>query len=105
MNCGPENKCAGFGAQHVSHRAIHHSLRGSTGAARSNDGPTREAARDFLHVLLRVTAVDAEGMQLHQLACVIFVDAASLLLLLRSLLLRVVTHSQVTQRILLSVRP
>src|SRR5438128_7611074 len=37
--------------------------------------PTRKATRDFLHVLLRITAVDAERMQLHQLARVIFVEA------------------------------
>src|SRR5438874_10686266 len=40
------------------------------------DGPSRKAARDFLHVLLRVAAVNAERVQLHQLARVIFIEAA-----------------------------
>ena len=36
-------------------------------------GPAGEAAGDFHHVALRVAAVDAEGVQLHQLAGVILV--------------------------------
>ncbi len=40
--------------------------------------PARKAARDFLHVLLSVAAIDAERMQLHDLAGVILVDAAFL---------------------------
>ena len=38
--------------------------------------PSRKATRDFLHVFLRVTAVDAERVQLHQLARIVFVEAA-----------------------------
>ncbi len=41
--------------------------------------PAGEAARDFLHIFLRVTAVDAEGVEFHDFARVIFVDAADLL--------------------------
>ena len=40
------------------------------------DRPAGERARDFLDVLLRVAAVDAERVQLHQLAGVVLVDAA-----------------------------
>src|SRR5258708_5155934 len=62
-------------------------------AARLKDGPTGEATRYFLHVLLRVSAINTERMQLHQFARVVFINAASLLLLLlRSLLLRVIAH-------------
>ena len=43
------------------------------------DAPAGEAAGDFLHVLLRVAAVDAERVQFHDLAGVVFVDAADLL--------------------------
>src|ERR1051326_6054625 len=50
-------------------------------AARLKDRPTGKAARHFLAVLLRVTTVDAERVQFHQLARVVLVDAASLLLL------------------------
>ena len=42
-------------------------------ALRFLHGPAGEAARDFHHVLLRVAAVDAEGVQLQQLARVVFV--------------------------------
>src|SRR5687767_15060334 len=34
-------------------------------AARPKDGPTREASRNFRHVLLRVTTVGAECVQFH----------------------------------------
>src|SRR5207253_7071356 len=40
------------------------------------NGPATEATRDFLYVLLCVSAVDAERVQLHQLARIIFVEAA-----------------------------
>src|SRR2546421_5598956 len=40
------------------------------------DGPTAEATRDFLYVLLRVSAIDTERVQLHQLAGIIFIKAA-----------------------------
>ena len=44
--------------------------------ARLANGPAREAARHFRDVLLRVAAVDAERVQLHQLARVVFVQPA-----------------------------
>src|SRR5437879_13888480 len=42
------------------------------------NGPAGEAARHFDDVLLRISAIDAERMKLHQLAAVIFVQAALL---------------------------
>src|SRR5205814_8433795 len=41
--------------------------------------PTREAAGNFGDVFLRVAAVDAERVQLHQLPGVVLVEAARLL--------------------------
>src|SRR5262249_60526355 len=38
------------------------------------DRPPREGARDLGHVLLRVAAVHAERVQLHQLAAVVLVE-------------------------------
>ena len=46
--------------------------------ARSTDGPAGENLRELLHVLLRVAAVDAERVQLEQLARVVFVQPALL---------------------------
>src|SRR6266567_8431676 len=40
------------------------------------NGPAGETARNFLHVLLRVSAIHAHRVQLHQFARVIFVEAA-----------------------------
>ena len=40
------------------------------------DGPAGEAARHFDDILLRVAAVHAEGVQLHQLARVVLIQAA-----------------------------
>ena len=40
------------------------------------DADAGEHARELLHVLLRVAAVHAEGVQLHQLARVVLVDMA-----------------------------
>src|ERR1051325_25745 len=49
-------------------------------------GPTREAAGDFLHVLLSVAAFDPQRVKLHQLARVVLVDARlAFLELLRNL--------------------
>jgi len=49
---------------------------GESGAAlRPLDAPAGEDARDVDDVLLRVAAIDAERVQLEQLACVVFVDA------------------------------
>ena len=45
-------------------------------ASQAVDRPSGETARDFLHVLLGVTAIHAEGVQLHDFAGVILVDAA-----------------------------
>src|SRR6266542_1745353 len=44
--------------------------------ARVADRPSGEASRHFLHVFLRVTSVNAERVQLHDLARVIFVQPA-----------------------------
>src|SRR5207237_328728 len=44
------------------------------------DGPARERASDFDDVLLRVTAVNAQRVQLQQLAPVVLVETALLLL-------------------------
>src|SRR5262245_23480772 len=40
------------------------------------NGPAAEASRYFLHILLRVSAVDSERMQFHQLARVVFVQTS-----------------------------
>src|SRR5437870_11453976 len=42
------------------------------------DRPSREHARDFRDISLRVAAVDAQGVQLHQLATVVFIQSAPL---------------------------
>src|SRR5207237_6820807 len=42
---------------------------------RALDRPAREGARDLGNVLLRVATVDAERVQLHQLAAVVLVEA------------------------------
>src|ERR1700747_2898457 len=49
--------------------------------ARFFDGPSSKAAGDFGYVLLGVAAVNPEGVQLHQLASIIFVQTAVLLFL------------------------
>ena len=49
-------------------------------AARLHNRPAGEAARDLLNVLLRVAAFDAQRVQLHQLARVVFIDAGLALL-------------------------
>src|SRR5215213_4633368 len=49
-------------------------------ATRLEDGPTRKTTRHFLHIFLSVTTIDSERVQFHQLACVVLVDAATLLL-------------------------
>ena len=46
---------------------------------RLSDGPPGETAGYFDDVLLRVSAIDAQSVQLHQLARVVFVQAARLL--------------------------
>src|SRR5439155_10649761 len=48
------------------------------GVARTVDRPARERARHLGDVLLRVAAVDAERVQLHQLARVVLVEAGAL---------------------------
>ena len=47
-----------------------------SGSARTFDAPARKCARNLLHVLLRVTAVHTHGVQFHQFAGVVLVDAA-----------------------------
>ena len=44
--------------------------------ARLENGPAGEAARHLRYILLRITAVHAERVQLHQLAAVVFIQAA-----------------------------
>src|ERR1051325_6827989 len=44
------------------------------------DRPAGKGARDVDHVLLRVTGVDAERVELEELAAVVLVEAARLLL-------------------------
>src|SRR5262245_52648598 len=46
--------------------------------------PAREGTRDFRHVLLRIPAVDAERVQLHQLAAVVLVQPFASVLALGS---------------------
>src|SRR5215470_13685743 len=41
------------------------------------NGPTGKAAGDFLNVLLDITAVDAKGMEFHQLASIILIQPAA----------------------------
>jgi len=57
----------------------HHGLRlpGGGGQQRRAEGPAGEDTRQRRDVSLRVAAVDAERVQLHQLACVVFVEAAA----------------------------
>src|SRR5688572_17499415 len=68
-------------------------------ATRLKDGPTCKATRNFLHVFLRVTTVDTERVQFHQLARVVFVDTAARLLKrrvhhhLRTAAARIRTHA------------
>src|SRR5437879_12176845 len=45
------------------------------------DRPSRERARDFRDISLRVAAVDAQGVQLPQLATVVFIQLATPLVL------------------------
>ena len=52
----------------------------SAAEPRVGDRPARERPRNFLHILLRVAAVDAERVQFHQLARVVLVDAPAALL-------------------------
>src|SRR6476646_10943634 len=49
------------------------------------DGPPGKAPRHLRHILLRVTAINTERVQLHQLASVIFIQPAFVLLFLLSL--------------------
>src|SRR5262245_9662738 len=57
-----------------------HRIHRRSTAARLEDGPAGKTARDFLNVLLCVTAVNAECVQFHELARVVLIDPASLLL-------------------------
>ena len=50
-------------------------------APRLANGPAGESIGHFDHVLLRVARIDADGVQLHHFAAVVFVQAALLLLL------------------------
>src|SRR5438093_12148258 len=46
-------------------------------ALQPSNSPASEATRDFLHVFLRVTAVDAQRVEFHQLARVLLVETVS----------------------------
>src|SRR6185369_12853165 len=74
MHARVEEERTGISATGFTHHRIH----GRSATARLKDGPASKAARYFLHVFLCVTAIDAECVQLHQLARVVFIDAASL---------------------------
>src|SRR5215204_5133514 len=76
VRAGIEEERAGVSPSGFAHQCVH----GSATAAWLKDGPTGEATRYFLHVFLYIAAVNAERMQFHQLARVVFVNAASLLL-------------------------
>ena len=39
--------------------------------------PAGERAREFVHILLRIAAVNSDGMQLHDLAGIVLVDVAA----------------------------
>ena len=71
MHAGPINERAGLCAQHLRQPRINHRLGRGTCTARRDDRPSRKAARNFLHVLLGVAAIDAERVQLHQFARVV----------------------------------
>src|SRR5262249_1997675 len=73
----------GLAAARFDHVAEHDFLAGIVEARiepeaaakpRVLDRPPREGARDLGHVLLRVAAVHAERVQLHQLAAVVLVE-------------------------------
>src|SRR4051812_9481339 len=51
--------------------------------ARRSNGPASKASRYFDNVLLRVAAVDAKRVKLHQLARVVFIQSAFHTLLIR----------------------
>ncbi len=56
-------------------RIVHSRLEAEAATlARTGNGPTGKAPRHGDHVVLRVAAVDAERVQLHQLATVVLVD-------------------------------
>src|SRR5665213_3793022 len=51
-------------------------------ASRRANRPASEALGHFNDILLRISAIDAQGVQFHQFPAIVFVKAASLLLLL-----------------------
>src|SRR4029450_9084157 len=64
----------------VVHPRIKHE---AASLSRIRDSPPREGARNFLHVLLGVPAVDAERVELHQFTGIVFVQAARISVLRR----------------------
>ena len=56
--------------------ALRRHLLSPSAATETADGPAGEDLRELLHVLLRVAAVDAERVQLEQLARVVLVQPA-----------------------------
>ena len=84
----------GLAAARLDDVAEHHLLAGVVQARvereaaalpRAVDRPAGERARHLGDVLLRVAAVDAERVQLHQLAAVVLVEALGRVLALRPL--------------------
>src|SRR5438093_3939820 len=80
------------GTRGVTTFSAHDRHCGGAATPRLENGPAREAAGNFLHILLGVAAINPKRMQLHQFAGVVFIDAAPLLLL-RSLILRIISHA------------
>src|SRR6266481_7019258 len=68
-------------AEHDFRSAVVHALpEDKTGAlAGSADAPAGEATRHFSDIVLRITAVHAERVQLHQLTRVILIESPALL--------------------------
>src|SRR6185503_17199161 len=71
-----EEECSGV----PSRGATHHCVERRRATARLEYGRTSKAPRHFLYVFLSVAAVDTECVQLHQLACVVLIYPATLLL-------------------------
>src|SRR5687767_3576176 len=70
VNTCIEEKGASIRASGFAHQR---GYGGGASTTRRKDGPTRKAARHFLHILLRVTTFNAQRVKLHQFARVVFV--------------------------------
>src|SRR6185503_16750 len=86
MRAHVEEERSSSPAHRIAHSCIaltvarHGRIQSGSAATRLEDSPTGKTTRHFLHVFLRVTTIDSERVQFHQLARVVFVDTASLLL-------------------------